>query len=370
MVSDVPMGCFLSGGIDSSIIAALMRKHSGEVRTFSIGFEDARYDESGYARRVAEHLGTQHQTFMVRPDAASDLPKLAAAFGEPFGDSSALPTYYLARETRPHVKVCLSGDGGDELFGGYDRYRAMAISQRLRKMLTPVGARCVSSMAAFLPGVDPKAKSTRLKRLLASLHLPAAQRYSNYLRLFDNATLHRLLQPAVRDYFWLEWDRIATHVEAAMGSDGVVKAAMAADKLFYLPDDLLVKVDRTSMQFALEVRSPFLDPALVSFTAGLSGSDIRGKRLLRRAFAADLPAEVFERPKMGFALPIGDWFRTSLRDMLRDTLLGSDTFIDQVLQRSVVQELIEDHESGDADHAQRLYALLQLELWAQNRPAI
>jgi asparagine synthase (glutamine-hydrolysing) len=225
-------------------------------------------------------------------------------------------------------------------------------------------------VAAFLPGVDPKKKSTRLKRLLASLHLPAAQRYSNYLRLFDNTTLHRLLQPAVRDYFWLEWDRIATHVEAAMGSGGVVKAAMAADKLFYLPDDLLVKVDRTSMQFALEVRSPFLDPALVSFAAGLKGADIRGKRLLRRAFAADLPAEVFQRPKMGFALPIGDWFRTSLRDMLHDVLLGSDTFIEQVLQRSVVAELIEDHESGRADHGQRLYALLQLELWAQNRLAI
>ena len=370
MVSDVPMGCFLSGGIDSSIIAALMRKHSAEVRTFSIGFEDVQYDESGYAQRVAKHLDTQHQTFMVRPDAAKDLPKLAAAFGEPVGDSSALPTYYLARETRPHVKVCLSGDGGDELFGGYDRYRAMAISQRLRKMLTPLGARGVSSVAAFLPGVDPKKKSTRLKRLLASLHLPAAQRYSNYLRLFDNTTLHRLLQPAVRDYCWLEWDRIATHVEAAMGSGGVVKAAMAADKLFYLPDDLLVKVDRTSMQFALEVRSPFLDPALVSFAAGLKGADIRGKRLLRRAFAADLPAEVFQRPKMGFALPIGDWFRTSLRDMLHDVLLGSDTFIEQVLQRSVVAELIEDHESGRADHGQRLYALLQLELWAQNRLAI
>jgi asparagine synthase (glutamine-hydrolysing) len=368
MISDVPMGCFLSGGIDSSIVALLMRKHASDVRTFSIAFEDPRYDESAYAQRVATHLGTTHETFTVRPDAAADLPKLAAAFGEPFGDSSALPTYYLSRETRQHVKVALSGDGGDELFGGYDRYRAMAITQGLRSMLTPVGSRAVASIAALLPGVHPKSKSTRIKRLLSAVHLPASQRYSHYTRLFDNATLHRLLQPAVRDYFWLEWDRIATHMDAAIESHGAIKAAMAADKLFYLPDDLLVKVDRASMQFALEVRSPFLDPALVTLAAGLSGPDIRQKRLLRQAFAADLPAEVFQRPKMGFALPIGEWFRTNLREMLHDTLLASNTFIDQVLQRPVIEELIEDHESRHADHTQRLYALLQLELWAQNRP--
>src|SRR5205814_4551762 len=138
------VGCFLAGGIDSSIVTAAMKAAGGDLRTFSIGFDDPRYDESTYAAQVAKHLGTTHHSFMVRPDAAADLPKIAAAFGEPFGDSSALPTYYLARETRQHVKVALSGDGGDEMFGGYDRYRAMAIGQRLRALLTPYPWRILS----------------------------------------------------------------------------------------------------------------------------------------------------------------------------------------------------------------------------------
>ncbi len=370
LVSDVPLGCFLSGGTDSSIVAAAMKiaikESGGELLTFSIGFDDPRYDESAYAAEVASHLGTRHQAFTVRPDAASDLPKIAAAFGEPFGDSSALPTYYLSRATRAHVKVALSGDGGDELFGGYDRYRAMAVGERLRAMLTPYPWRVLSPLASLLPGSDPKSHLVRIKRGLTPLSMPAAQRYSHYLRLMDDSLLRHLLQPAVRDYFWLEWDRIATHFGVAASGRGAVEAALAVDRLYYLPDDLLTKVDRCSMQFALEVRSPFLDHELVGFAAGLTQSQLLGgggKRLLREAFATDLPRQVFQRPKMGFAVPIGEWFRGELRDLLRDALFSDDSFTARTLERDVIAEMVEDHEQRRRDHSQRLYALLMLELW-------
>ncbi len=371
LVSDVPLGCFLSGGIDSSIIAAAMvaaRKESGErVLTFSIGFDDPRYDERSHAAEVARHLGTDHRAFDVRPDAAADLPKIAAAFGQPFGDSSALPTYYLSRQTREHVKVALSGDGGDELFGGYDRYRAMRLSQRLRAIFTPYPWKAVAPLAALLPGTHAKSALARIKRLVASLPLAAPQRYSQYVRLFDDRLMYALLLPTVRDSFWLEWDRMATHFENAMPERGPVEAALAVDRLYYLPDDLLAKVDRCSMQFALEVRSPFMDHELVRFAAGLRAPQLlyggAGKRLLREAFANDLPLNVFQRPKMGFAIPIGDWFRGDLRGMLRDTLLAEDSFARAHFDAGALETLLEDHEQGYADHGQRLYALLMLELW-------
>jgi len=205
-----------------------------------------------------------------------------------------------------------------------------------------------------------------MKRGLAPLFLPAAQRYSHYLRLMDDSILRRLLQPSIRDYFWLEWDRIATHFGIIANQRGAVEAALAVDRLYYLPDDLLTKVDRCSMQFALEVRSPFLDHELVGFSAGLTQSQLLaggGKRLLREAFAPDLPRQVFQRPKMGFAIPIGDWFRTDLRDLLRDALFADDSFTARTLERDVIAEMVEDHEQHRRDHSQRLYALLMLELW-------
>jgi asparagine synthase (glutamine-hydrolysing) len=366
LVSDVPIGCLLSGGIDSSIIALLMKEAGGDVSTFSIGFDDPMYDESGYAAQVAKHLGTRHHAFTVRPEGARDLPAVAAAFGEPFGDSSALPMYYLARETRQQVKVALSGDGGDELFGGYDRYRAMAMTERLRKLVSPYPFKWIAPFARLLPGSHPKSKWTRAKRLLSSLHLPAPQRYSTYQRLMDDRLIHRLLQPAVRDYFWLEWDRVATHFEGLSTHRGPVESALATDRLYYLPDDLLTKVDRASMQFALEVRSPFMDHELVTFAAGLPKDQLLkggGKRLLREAFAGDLPDEVFNRRKMGFAVPIGQWFRGELRQLLRDSLLAEDSFASQHFNSDVLEEMLDDHDRQLADYSQPLYALLMLELW-------
>ena len=359
LVSDVPLGCFLSGGIDSSVIAAAMKKIAGDsqpVLTFSIGFDDARYDETRYAQTVADHLGTIHQSAIVTPDAAADLPALAQVFGEPFGDSSALPTHYLSRQTRQHVKVALSGDGGDELFGGYDRYRAMRWSQTARHL--PF----LHRLAQNLSGAHPKSKRDRLRRFLSTLDLPPAQRYASYLRIFDDTQIAALLKsPAPTP------DAIANayEIELRAGRD-LMTAALATDRVTYLPDDPLTKLDRASMLHALEVRSPFLDHELVQFAASLSPDQLfRGgkKRLLRESFSADVPPWVFRRPKMGFALPIGQWLRESLRPMLHDLIFSSDSFSTAWFHLPAITSLIDQHQTQSADHSQRLYALLMLELW-------
>jgi asparagine synthase (glutamine-hydrolysing) len=357
LVSDAPLGVFLSGGIDSSVVTACARKF-GPVDTFSIAFDDPRYDESPYAREVAKHLRTNHHEFRVTPNVIEDLPKLAAVFGEPFADSSAIPTHYLSRETRKHVKVALSGDGGDELFGGYDRYRAMQLAHRLRGV-----PRAVGRIARPWTAGHPKSKLSRAARFAASLGLEDAARYDSYMRIFEDATIAALLPDipergpgVVESTFRHELER----------TGDVVRAALATDRVTYLPDDLLTKVDRASMLHGLEVRSPFMDHELVQFAAGLTTDQLlKGgpKRMLREAFAADLPDFVFKRPKMGFAVPIGEWFRGELRPMLHDHLFAADSFARQHFNMQVVERLIGEHETERADHSQRLYALLMLELW-------
>jgi asparagine synthase (glutamine-hydrolysing) len=372
LVSDVPVGCFLSGGMDSSVIAAVAQSLTGDGKrmlSFTIGFDDPRYDESVHARRVAEFLGTEHHDFRVRPDAICDLPRLAAVFGEPFADSSALPTHYLARETRKHVKVALSGDGGDELFGGYDRYRAMNITERIRQLPRMLAASASSRIWRYLPGIHPKAKLTRVKRMLRSLELPPGKRYASYLRIFDHTLAGELLNDFQVPDEWQGLIGVAVDSCVKNGRD-VVQAALASDRHVYLPQDLLTKVDRCSMLHALEVRSPFMDHELVQFASTLTTPQLlKGgpKRMLREAFADILPAWVFKRKKMGFAVPIGEWFRGPLRAMLRDSLFAQNSFANSHFKMPVVQRLIEEHETQKIDHSQRLYALLMLELWWQQQ---
>jgi asparagine synthase (glutamine-hydrolysing) len=358
LVSDVALGCFLSGGIDSSIVAAAMRAavpKEQKVLTFSIGFDDPRYDESEYAAEVAAHLGTDHHSFIVHPNAAEDLPKLATAFGEPIADSSALATHYLSRETRKYVKVALSGDGGDELFGGYDRYRALRFlrDSRVFSQILP--------LANLLPGSHPKSLPAKLNRLAKSKQLPEPARYASYVRLMDEELVQSLFKSKPREH-----DLIEHLFSLARRMSETVEAAMCVDRWTYLPEDVLVKVDRCSMLHALEVRSPFLDPDLVDFACDRTESELMGegpKALLRRAFAADLPKSVFRRKKMGFAVPIGDWLRTSLRPMLHDSLFAVDSFAAGHFNRPVIEKMIADHQEKRQDHSQRLYALLMLELW-------
>jgi asparagine synthase (glutamine-hydrolysing) len=290
------------------------------------------------------------------------LPKLAAVFGEPFADSSAIPTHYLSRETRKFVKVALSGDGGDELFGGYERYRAMQLARRLRSL-----PNFVATIARSWSGGHPKSKLTRAARFAASLGVEDAERYDSYVRIFDDAMIGELLRedpgrrgvprcPGVREVYQSQLDR----------TGDPVTAALATDRIMYLPNDLLTKVDRASMLHGLEVRSPFMDHELVQFAAGLTSDQLlKGgpKRMLREAFAHALPDFVFKRKKMGFAVPIGEWFRGGLRALLRDHLFASDSFARHYFNMTVVERLVDEHEQSRVDHAQRLYALLMLELW-------
>ena len=367
LVSDVPVGCFLSGGMDSSIIAAAMCDTVGgerEVLTFSVGFDDRRYDETGYAQAVADHLKTRHQSYHVTLDAANDLRQVAASFAQPFADSSAIPTWHLSRVTRQMVKVALSGDGGDELFGGYDRYRAM----KMAEMLHP-GLRYAMSLPIWqqMPGSHPKSRMQRLKRFIEPLDLPDGERYAQYMQLFGTRDLQRLLGRNV----FADHERYISDLYAKL-ADGreAAPAALATDRLTYLPEDLLVKLDRCSMQHALEVRSPFMDSDLVQFAAGLDTGQLlsRGsKSLLRYAFADDLPRGHFDRPKMGFAVPIGEWFKTNLREMLHDHVTAENSFAREHFDAKHVLRLIHEHEGGKRDHAQRLYALLVLELWHAGR---
>lgn len=365
LVSDRPLGVFLSGGVDSSIIAACAQA-DGPTQTFTIGFDDARYDETKFAKEVADHLGTSHNEFIIKPNAAADLPHLAAVFGEPFADSSALPTHYLSRETRQHVTVALSGDGGDELFGGYDRYRAMSWDKPVRRLPMWLRRKLAIRVSEQLPSDHPKSVRSHAKRFLQTIDLEAGERYASYLRLFDPYTIADLMGERALDMHYVDY--IAGSLDAWMGDRDPVEAALALDRITYLPNDLLTKVDRASMLHNLEVRSPFMDPDVVTFAAGLTSSHLlKGgpKRMLREAFAGFLPKSVFNRRKMGFAVPIGEWFKTDapLKAMLHDHLFATDSFATTHFNLAVVRQLVDDHLTGRTDHGQRLYALLMLELW-------
>jgi asparagine synthase (glutamine-hydrolysing) len=380
MVSDVPLGAFLSGGIDSTIIVGLMQRASNRpVKTFSIGFDDPAFDETGYAETVAKFLGTEHQSFRVEPRAWEALPRLADQFDEPFADSSALPTWYVARETRAAVTVALTGDAGDELFAGYDRYRALALATALDRL--PAGPRRVLSgpVVRLLPvSVEAKTHLRKVRRWLEAIGEPLVARYLTWMHLFDEPTRMALYSDA-----WL--DRLAAagsehpdeadpiHVlarafDAAPSRDPVTRA-MVADILTYLPCDLLVKVDMASMAHGLECRGPFLDHRVVELAVSLPLKRklrLRGGRskvVLKEAFADLLPGEFRHRPKMGFGVPLDRWFRGPLKDELRSVLLDPVARARGLFRPEAVERLVVEHENRVRDHAYKLWGLLMLELW-------
>ncbi len=382
LVSDVPIGCLLSGGIDSSVVALHMRRATGStVDTFSIGFDgvgSAGYDESAYAAEVANHLDCRHHVFRVSPatfDAAGDLPRLIESLGEPFADSSILPTRVLAEKVRGHVTVALGGDGGDELFGGYDRYRALQLANRLEAL--PLGKRAASVATSLLDPIvsrlGEKNPVRRAMRLAGSVSLGTAERYASYMRIFPHSRLRWMTPGGMGGLSATLLSRDAAGrvggrwFDAFVRGNDVAAAATAVDRATYLPGDLLVKVDRASMLHGLEVRSPFVDRDLIQFAASLGDNDLigprGGKRLLRDAFANSLPSGVFSRKKRGFAVPIGAWLRGPLRSMLRDLVLADDSLASEWFDPTAVGLLIEDHEAGRQDHGHALFALMMLELW-------
>jgi asparagine synthase (glutamine-hydrolysing) len=363
LISDVPVGALLSGGIDSSVVVALMcREHGGPVKTFSIGFDDKRYDESTHAASVARHLGTDHHELIVRPDAMAMIDRLVWQYDEPFADSSALPSMVLSELARSEVTVALSGDGGDETFIGYERYLALDATRRFDQLPGAV-RRLVASTASLLPAGEPRTWQHRVHRFAQGLmHSPVA-RYARWVEIFNQSMRQRL----TRDIHGAGPESIFESLFAESDGEGPVEAAARADINLYLPDDLLVKMDIASMSHSLEVRSPFLDHEIVEFSASLPLTlKLRGrtlKYLVRRAFARDLPQPITARPKMGFGVPLGRWFRTDLRALTHDVLLDRKAVERGYLDPSEVRRYLDEHLSGRAHHDHRLWALLMLELW-------
>ena len=360
LVSDVPLGAFLSGGLDSSLIVALMQKHSNaDVKTFSIGFEgDESFDETAYAQEVARRLETKHTAFRVQPDAMSLLSELLWHHDQPFADSSALPTYLVSQLTREHATVALTGDGGDELFAGYERFYAAALMQKLRFLPAPFLRRAAGLLRRLPEGAgyyDPLKRARRFARA-ASLGLEAA--YFDLVRVFDAELLAEICPGAGRaPSLDLYLDARQPHPVAQL-----VEANMRS----YLPDNLLIKADRCSMMASLEARAPFLDhklaeyAATIPFNLKLNGS--RTKHILKEAARGLLPDEIIDRKKHGFGVPLGAWLRRDM-ESAREILLSRRARERGLLAMTVVERLIGEHESGRRDHSRQLWALLTLEEW-------
>ena len=370
LISEVPLGAFLSGGIDSSAVVALMSEQSSEpVKTFSIGFEEQDFSELHHARRVAEHVGAEHHEFIVRPRALDVLPTLVEHYGEPYADSSAIPTYYVSRETRRHVTVALNGDGGDECFAGYERYAAMRLAERYHRLPVVLRDSVINRSLSLLPSSELKRSRVRdLKRFLRAASLPKVERYLRWVSVFDRDAKRELYS----DDFRHETDGldVARFIEpwfARANGAGVVDAALLADTMTYLPNDLLVKVDIASMAVSLEARSPFLDHHVIEFAASLpEGLKLRGlttKYLLKRMLKQLLPAENLKRRKMGFGVPIGHWFRGEMQPFLRENLLSEKARTRGFFKPEAVTRMVEEHTRGTRDHAHQLWTLLMLELW-------
>ncbi len=368
--SDVPLGAFLSGGTDSTIVVGLMQRLSSRpVRTFSIGFPVAEYDETRYARIVAERLGTVHEEFRVEPDAIEVLPKLVWHYDEPFADSSAVPTWYVSQVTRQHVTVALTGDGGDELFAGYPRYQAVWLAtyfDRLPKLLRRVLA---GRYWQKLPA-SPRQKSLRRrwKRFTEMLNFPPLRRYLEWIAIFNETRRAELYTDeflaTLPDHDPLEF--LAARAAQSSRRDPVTSVSLT-DLTTYLPCDLMTKVDIASMAHGLETRPPFLDYRVVELAARMplrwKFRYGRGKRILLAAFADLLPPEIRKRPKMGFGVPLDHWFRGPLAEFAREVLLDGRTLRRGLFRPAVVRQLVEAHLSGRFDHSYRLWALLVLELW-------
>ena len=369
LVSDVPLGAFLSGGIDSSAVVAYMAQETAApVRTFVVGFEESAFDERQFARMVAERYGTDHTELIVKAPVTDILPRLVWHYDEPFGDSSAVPSYAIAALTRQYVTVVLNGDGGDENFAGYDRYfmhRLLCHGDKVPRQVW----RTVAALTRRLPaGLAPHAFYKRLAKAAELLAQVPERRYVRWFGLCTPEERHHLYTAAFRATVGGS-DPEALFVEVFGQSDAEdwTDAALAADVQLYLADDLLVKMDRATMAHSLEARSPFLDHSLMEFVASLPAhfklAGRNKKYLLKAALRGMLPDVVLDRPKMGFSAPIAHWFRNELREMAYDVLLSPTTVQRGYFRKQVMAQLLDEHCTGRQDHAETLWQLLVLELW-------
>jgi asparagine synthase (glutamine-hydrolysing) len=368
LIADVPVGAFLSGGIDSSaVVAAMAAASSGPIKTFSVGFDNAAFDELQYARRVADLYSTDHHEFVVRPDAIAVVPRIVRHYGEPFADSSAIPCFYLAEVTRSHVTVALNGDGGDESFGGYTRYVANRLASRLDYLPAKV-RRAIGAGAHHLSGGEVTSVANKARRLMQGLPLTPAARYSRYVSWLDDARRAELYSDEFAGVVAASppSSAISDAWAAASGSD-VVDIMLEVDAMTYLPGDLITKIDIATMAHALEARSPLLDHQLMEFAASIPANlKVRGREkkwIFREALRELLPSEILDRPKQGFTVPVGHWFRTDLREMMNDVLLDPGSLARGYFRPEVVRSMIDRHAAGADDETKPLWSLFMFELW-------
>lgn len=367
--SDVPLGAFLSGGVDSSIVVGLMSQLMQQpVRTFSIGFPVPEYDETGFAREVSEQHGTVHEEFRVEPHGVEILPKLVWHYDEPFADSSAIPTWYVSQLTRQRVTVALTGDAGDELFAGYLRYRAVRFGTWFDRLPAPLRGILAGRYWQRLPRGRQRSFLSRWQRLMHSLNQPPERRYLDWMSIFNEGQRAELYSDPFVDQLSNAdpFDFLRMAFARIRGRDPVT-AATLADLVTYLPCDLMTKVDIASMAHGLECRQPFLDHHVVELAAampiGLKLRWGRGKRILLEAFGHLLPASVHHRRKMGFGVPLDHWFRGELNDFARQVLFDTSTLRRGFFRPAAVQRLWDEHQTSRFNHSARLWSLLFFELW-------
>jgi len=364
LVSDVPLGAFLSGGIDSSTVVGLMARHMDQpVKTFSIGFNEDSYDELKYARATAKKLGTDHHEFIVTPDICDVVDNLAWHFDEPFADASAIPTYVVSKLAREHVKVVLTGDGGDELFAGYSRY----VTERRRSKFDLIPRVVKEGLMDPLSRTLPHRAWGR--NYLHNVSLDPIGRYLDNVSVFTGLTKGSLYAADFSDQL-RDSDHLGSYFRELSGNVGTgakLDSLLYIDSKTYLPGDILTKVDRMSMAVSLEARVPLLDHKLIEFVTRIPASmklaGLETKHLFKRAIADLVPAEVMNRPKQGFGVPIEKWINQQLRERIRDTLNDPRTIQRGYVSRGYVDLLLGEHERGRRDHSMALWALLMLELW-------
>ena len=372
LISEVPLGAFLSGGVDSSIVVALMARESSQpVKTFSIGFEEQDYSELKYARLVAEHVGAEYNEFTIRPNALEVLPTLVEHYGEPYADPSAIPTYYVSRESRKYVTVALNGDGGDESFVGYERHVAMKYAELYKKLPAPLRRSLIEPALGAIPApTNFRNRFVRFQRFLRAASMPKAERYFAWLSTFDDEAKRELYtrELASRANGSSPIIYLEKNIGTANGK-GIIDASLLADLMHYLPNDLLVKVDIASMANSLEARSPLLDHKVIEFAASLpeniKQSGTETKSLLKKVAARLVPRDVIYRQKMGFAVPIKYWLGNELQEFTRDILLSEKARSRGLFNGDVVERLIDEQRRDTKDNSWKIWTLLMLELWFQ-----
>ena len=371
MVSDVPVGAFLSGGLDSGAMVALMARASSDpIRTFTVGFTTpvGSFDERAPARAVADRYGTHHQECMLAPDVSSILPRIVDAFDEPFADSSAIPNFLVCQETARHVKVALSGLGADELFGGYERYVGLQLGDTYQR-IPRVARMAISRLARGLRDGNGASQLTdRLRRFVAAGEMSPADRYRSFVSAFWNVKdiLHSDVHASLD-----QWDSRYGRLMKELAVDNAVDLGLFADLYSYLPDDLLTLTDRISMAHSLEARVPFLDHELIELVARipvrLKVQGFRKKVLFRQAIAPWLPEGHLRRAKQGFSVPMAEWLRGSLRPLLSDLAASQHWRQSPWLNQTAVRQLVDEHLSGRVSHEVRLWAIICFLEWERRQ---